>query len=173
MKEPEKAAETELGTKCHFGLVFQWDLVCEQRGLNQATATFFFIGVTMGAVVFGYLSDRFDPSQAPPPGPQLHRKNSTHMWPSIGDQRGRERRKGNCKGRIQPLTWKLDSSHSGKPCRDPGSASQKMLPGSEKQLWPCLGVRCAADCDHNCCRNNKKTNKKNPVCKTSFSPKME
>ncbi|XP_035179019.1 solute carrier family 22 member 7 [Oxyura jamaicensis] len=37
----------------------QWDLVCEQRGLNQATATFFFIGVTIGAVVFGYLSDRF------------------------------------------------------------------------------------------------------------------
>ncbi|XP_015712485.1 solute carrier family 22 member 7 [Coturnix japonica] len=37
----------------------EWDLVCEQRGLNQATATFFFIGVTMGAVVFGYLSDRF------------------------------------------------------------------------------------------------------------------
>uniref|UniRef100_A0A8C9FFU4 Solute carrier family 22 member 7 n=1 Tax=Pavo cristatus TaxID=9049 RepID=A0A8C9FFU4_PAVCR len=39
----------------------EWDLVCEQRGLNQATATFFFIGVMMGAVVFGYLSDRFDP----------------------------------------------------------------------------------------------------------------
>ncbi|NWZ42585.1 S22A7 protein, partial [Brachypodius atriceps] len=37
----------------------QWDLVCEQRGLNQATATFFFIGVTVGAGVFGYLSDRF------------------------------------------------------------------------------------------------------------------
>ncbi|KAM9382368.1 solute carrier family 22 member 7 [Phaethornis superciliosus] len=37
----------------------QWDLVCEQRGLKQATATFFFIGVTVGAVVFGYLSDRF------------------------------------------------------------------------------------------------------------------
>ncbi|NWY94069.1 S22A7 protein, partial [Loxia curvirostra] len=37
----------------------QWDLVCEQRGLNQATATFFFIGVTMGAMVFGDLSDRF------------------------------------------------------------------------------------------------------------------
>ncbi|XP_032849934.2 solute carrier family 22 member 7 [Tyto alba] len=37
----------------------QWDLVCEQRGLNQATATFFFIGVTAGAGVFGYLSDRF------------------------------------------------------------------------------------------------------------------
>ncbi|NWR77625.1 S22A7 protein, partial [Centropus unirufus] len=37
----------------------EWDLVCEQRGLNQATATFFFIGVTIGAVLFGYLSDRF------------------------------------------------------------------------------------------------------------------
>ncbi|XP_071661897.1 solute carrier family 22 member 7 isoform X3 [Patagioenas fasciata] len=37
----------------------QWDLVCERRGLNQATATFFFIGVTIGAVIFGYLSDRF------------------------------------------------------------------------------------------------------------------
>ncbi|XP_048363355.1 solute carrier family 22 member 7-like [Sphaerodactylus townsendi] len=37
----------------------QWNLVCEQRSLNQATATFFFIGVTLGAVIFGYLSDRF------------------------------------------------------------------------------------------------------------------
>ncbi|KAM8809226.1 solute carrier family 22 member 7 [Eudromia elegans] len=37
----------------------QWDLVCEQRGLNQATATFFFIGVTVGAMIFGYLSDRY------------------------------------------------------------------------------------------------------------------
>ncbi|XP_062981453.1 solute carrier family 22 member 7-like [Elgaria multicarinata webbii] len=37
----------------------QWDLVCEQRGMNQATATFFFIGVMLGAVTFGYLSDRF------------------------------------------------------------------------------------------------------------------
>uniref|UniRef100_A0A8C0B580 Solute carrier family 22 member 7 n=1 Tax=Buteo japonicus TaxID=224669 RepID=A0A8C0B580_9AVES len=53
----------------------QWDLVCEQRGLNQATATFFFIGVTMGAVVFGYLSDRFDPFQAVPPGLQVHDDN--------------------------------------------------------------------------------------------------
>uniref|UniRef100_A0A8D2MFM6 Solute carrier family 22 member 7 n=1 Tax=Zonotrichia albicollis TaxID=44394 RepID=A0A8D2MFM6_ZONAL len=47
----------------------QWDLVCEQRGLNQATATFFFIGVTVGAMVFGDLSDRFEPSQAAPQGP--------------------------------------------------------------------------------------------------------
>uniref|UniRef100_A0A8D0G3A4 Major facilitator superfamily (MFS) profile domain-containing protein n=1 Tax=Sphenodon punctatus TaxID=8508 RepID=A0A8D0G3A4_SPHPU len=54
---------------CHQGWVynhsqfisttFQWDLVCEKRSLNQTIATFFFIGVTIGAVIFGYLSDRF------------------------------------------------------------------------------------------------------------------
>ncbi|XP_029799751.1 solute carrier family 22 member 7 isoform X2 [Suricata suricatta] len=37
----------------------QWDLVCEQKGLNKATSTFFFAGVLVGAVAFGYLSDRF------------------------------------------------------------------------------------------------------------------
>ncbi|XP_078503412.1 solute carrier family 22 member 7-like [Lissotriton helveticus] len=37
----------------------QWDLVCERKWLNQASATFFFIGVTMGAILIGYLSDRF------------------------------------------------------------------------------------------------------------------
>ncbi|XP_066479657.1 solute carrier family 22 member 7-like [Tiliqua scincoides] len=37
----------------------EWDLVCEKKGLNQAIATFFFIGVTFGSVLFGYLSDRF------------------------------------------------------------------------------------------------------------------
>nr|AAH25813.1 Slc22a7 protein [Mus musculus] len=36
-----------------------WDLVCEQRGLNKVTSTCFFIGVLLGAVVYGYLSDRF------------------------------------------------------------------------------------------------------------------
>ncbi|MBV95478.1 Solute carrier family 22 member 7, partial [Eschrichtius robustus] len=36
-----------------------WDLVCEQKGLNRATSTFFFAGVLVGAVAFGYLSDRF------------------------------------------------------------------------------------------------------------------
>uniref|UniRef100_A0A8U8C7L2 Uncharacterized protein n=1 Tax=Geospiza parvula TaxID=87175 RepID=A0A8U8C7L2_GEOPR len=71
----------------------QWDLVCEQRGLNQATATFFFIGVTVGAMVFGDLSDRFEPCQAAPPGPRLHRKNATHMSPPTGSQRGGERTK--------------------------------------------------------------------------------
>ncbi|XP_043916215.1 solute carrier family 22 member 7-like isoform X2 [Protopterus annectens] len=37
----------------------EWNLVCEKKGLNQASATFFFIGVTFGAVIFGLLSDRF------------------------------------------------------------------------------------------------------------------
>eukprot|EP00063_Salmo_salar_P012176 XP_013987011.1 PREDICTED: solute carrier family 22 member 7-like isoform X2 [Salmo salar] len=37
----------------------QWDLVCDNKKLNQAVATFFFVGVTIGAVIFGYLSDKF------------------------------------------------------------------------------------------------------------------
>ncbi|XP_030627962.1 solute carrier family 22 member 7a [Chanos chanos] len=37
----------------------EWDLVCENKNLNQALATFFFIGVTAGAVLFGYLADKF------------------------------------------------------------------------------------------------------------------
>lgn len=36
----------------------QWDLVCERRGLNRITSTLFFAGVLVGAVAFGYLSDR-------------------------------------------------------------------------------------------------------------------
>lgn len=40
-------------------LSLQWDLVCEQKGLNQVTSTFFFAGVLVGAVAFGYLSDRW------------------------------------------------------------------------------------------------------------------
>ncbi|XP_038569260.1 solute carrier family 22 member 7-like [Micropterus salmoides] len=40
-------------------LATEWDLVCDQRRLNRATATIFFMGVMLGAAVFGYLSDRF------------------------------------------------------------------------------------------------------------------
>lgn len=36
----------------------QWDLVCNRKGMNKATATIFFIGVMLGAPLFGFLSDR-------------------------------------------------------------------------------------------------------------------
>ncbi|KAF6718912.1 Solute carrier family 22 member 7 [Oryzias melastigma] len=37
----------------------EWDLVCNEKHLNQALATYFFLGVTLGAIVFGQLSDKF------------------------------------------------------------------------------------------------------------------
>ncbi|XP_004605871.2 solute carrier family 22 member 7 [Sorex araneus] len=37
----------------------EWDLVCEHKGLTRAASTFFFAGVLVGAVAFGYLADRF------------------------------------------------------------------------------------------------------------------
>lgn len=38
---------------------FQWDLVCERKSLAKMTATVFFLGVMLGAIVFGYLSDKY------------------------------------------------------------------------------------------------------------------
>lgn len=40
-------------------LTSEWDLVCDNRGKNKATATIFFVGVMFGAIAFGSLSDRF------------------------------------------------------------------------------------------------------------------
>ncbi|XP_076004191.1 solute carrier family 22 member 7-like [Genypterus blacodes] len=40
-------------------LATEWDLVCSSKGLNKATATIFFIGVMIGAPIFGLVSDRF------------------------------------------------------------------------------------------------------------------
>ncbi|XP_023136123.1 solute carrier family 22 member 7-like [Amphiprion ocellaris] len=40
-------------------LTSQWDLVCDKRGKNKATATIFFVGVMFGAMSFGSLSDRY------------------------------------------------------------------------------------------------------------------
>ncbi|KAM4584165.1 solute carrier family 22 member 7a [Odontesthes bonariensis] len=37
----------------------EWDLVCNDKHLNQALATYFFLGVTFGAILFGQLSDKF------------------------------------------------------------------------------------------------------------------
>ncbi|KAM9314846.1 solute carrier family 22 member 7-like [Pholidichthys leucotaenia] len=56
--------------QCHNGWVYdsstfkstlatEWDLVCSKKGMNKATATIFFIGVMIGAPLFGFLSDRF------------------------------------------------------------------------------------------------------------------
>ncbi|KAG8430238.1 hypothetical protein GDO86_018192, partial [Hymenochirus boettgeri] len=36
-----------------------WDLVCELKVFNQAAATIFFMGLTAGSVISGYLADRF------------------------------------------------------------------------------------------------------------------
>ncbi|XP_017332555.1 solute carrier family 22 member 7 isoform X3 [Ictalurus punctatus] len=40
-------------------LATEWDLVCENRGMNKAMATIFFVGVMLGAAIFGSLSDRY------------------------------------------------------------------------------------------------------------------
>ncbi|XP_076583634.1 solute carrier family 22 member 7-like [Chaetodon auriga] len=45
-------------------LATEWDLVCDKRRVNRATATIFFLGVMLGAAVFGYLSDRFGRKKA-------------------------------------------------------------------------------------------------------------
>ncbi|XP_066510419.1 solute carrier family 22 member 7-like [Hoplias malabaricus] len=37
----------------------EWDLVCDSKNLNQALASFFFMGVMIGAALYGYLADRF------------------------------------------------------------------------------------------------------------------
>ncbi|XP_040286222.1 solute carrier family 22 member 7-like [Bufo bufo] len=39
--------------------VTQWDLVCDRKWMNQMAATFFFIGLTIGSLICGFLSDRF------------------------------------------------------------------------------------------------------------------
>ncbi|XP_036816156.1 solute carrier family 22 member 7-like isoform X3 [Oncorhynchus mykiss] len=45
-------------------LATEWDLVCDQKGKNKATATIFFLGVMFGAMTFGSLSDRWIPESA-------------------------------------------------------------------------------------------------------------
>ncbi|KAM4594444.1 solute carrier family 22 member 7-like [Fundulus diaphanus] len=40
-------------------LATEWDLVCDKKSVNRATATIFFMGVMVGAAAFGYHSDRF------------------------------------------------------------------------------------------------------------------
>lgn len=40
-------------------LFVQWDLVCDRKSLAKMTATTFFVGVMLGGIVFGYLSDKY------------------------------------------------------------------------------------------------------------------
>ncbi|KAG9268274.1 solute carrier family 22 member 7b.1 [Astyanax mexicanus] len=40
-------------------LASEWNLVCDKKSMNKATATIFFSGVMVGAAIFGSLSDRF------------------------------------------------------------------------------------------------------------------
>lgn len=40
-------------------VVMEWNLVCDQKGMTKVTATIFFVGVMVGAAVFGILSDRY------------------------------------------------------------------------------------------------------------------
>uniref|UniRef100_A0A4W6BVU5 Solute carrier family 22 member 6 n=1 Tax=Lates calcarifer TaxID=8187 RepID=A0A4W6BVU5_LATCA len=66
------STEDTLAVQCQNGWVYDnstfkstlatevgWDLVCSRKGMNKATATIFFIGVMVGAPLFGFLSDRF------------------------------------------------------------------------------------------------------------------
>lgn len=39
-------------------LSIKWDLVCDRKGMNKATATIFFVGVMIGAIAFGTLTDK-------------------------------------------------------------------------------------------------------------------
>ncbi|XP_046885852.1 solute carrier family 22 member 7-like [Hypomesus transpacificus] len=65
------SSHTELPTiQCRSGWVYdksmftstlatEWDLVCDRKSLNKATATIFFVGVMFGAIIFGILCDKY------------------------------------------------------------------------------------------------------------------
>ncbi|XP_075900872.1 solute carrier family 22 member 7-like [Nelusetta ayraudi] len=40
-------------------VVTEWDLVCDRKWMSKATTTIFFVGLMIGAPLFGFLSDRF------------------------------------------------------------------------------------------------------------------
>lgn len=44
---------------CHAGcLLFQWDLVCGSQALNSVAKFIFMIGIFIGHIIGGHLSDR-------------------------------------------------------------------------------------------------------------------
>ncbi|AWP14668.1 putative solute carrier family 22 member 7-like [Scophthalmus maximus] len=40
-------------------LATEWDLVCDRKSLTKTTGTIFFLGLMVGAIVFGFLSDKY------------------------------------------------------------------------------------------------------------------
>lgn len=42
----------------HETIISQWDLVCDKAWLKNLTQTFFMLGILVGNMVFGHLSDR-------------------------------------------------------------------------------------------------------------------
>lgn len=40
-------------------LATEWDLVCDRKSLTKTTGTIFFVGVMMGGIAFGFLSDKY------------------------------------------------------------------------------------------------------------------
>ncbi|XP_068633910.1 organic cation transporter protein-like isoform X2 [Battus philenor] len=43
----------------HETIISEWDLVCDREWLKSLTQTFFMLGILVGSMVFGHLSDRF------------------------------------------------------------------------------------------------------------------
>ena len=44
--------------KLIIALSIKWDLVCDRKNLNKATATIFFVEVMFGAIIFGIFCDK-------------------------------------------------------------------------------------------------------------------
>ncbi|XP_063774830.1 solute carrier family 22 member 7-like [Pseudophryne corroboree] len=70
LNRSQQTVNESLVQGCHHGWTYdvsvfssttvtEWDLVCDRKWLNQAAATFFFMGLTTGSLICGFLSDRF------------------------------------------------------------------------------------------------------------------
>ncbi|XP_063775478.1 solute carrier family 22 member 7-like [Pseudophryne corroboree] len=70
LNRSQKMVNESLVEGCHHGWTYdvsvfssttasEWNLVCEKKWLNQALVSFFYGGLTVGAITIGYLSDRY------------------------------------------------------------------------------------------------------------------
>lgn len=39
-------------------VILQWEMICDRQTLNAAATSIYFLGMWVGAIVFGYMSDR-------------------------------------------------------------------------------------------------------------------